>query len=49
MQQTTFLTTKTFNCWQQKHSFNIKSTFGDNIETGHLLKKKFMNIETLYE
>ena len=45
MQQTIFLTTKNFNCWQRKQSFYIKSTFGDKIETGHLLDKKYMNNE----
>ena len=45
MQQTTVLTTRNSNCWQKKQSFYIKSTFGDKIETGHLLDKKFMNNE----
>ena len=45
MQQTTFHTTRNSNCWQRKQSFYIKSTFGDKIETGHLLDKKFMNSE----
>ena len=44
MQQITILTKRSFNCWQQ-HSFNIKSTFGDNIETRHLLDTKFMNMK----
>ena len=44
MQQITILTKRSFNCWQQ-HSFNIKWTFGDNIETRHLLDTKFMNMK----